>query len=239
MRKSDFRWWVILCIVLIAFNVLAFAIPFAKTTAFFVCYAFGMIAILLQICVINLAFRRGEGVLSKFYGFPIAKIGVIYLIAQLVLGFIFMAAGKIVPAWIPLIIFILMLGAAAIGLVAADAARDEVVRQDAKIETRTSVIRDLQTKCNALVSINHVAEVSAALKDLADDLRYSDPVSNDALADIETQLSECVDSLKAAVEKQNPAEISALCKRAQQILRQRNELCKMTKKASQQTELNT
>lgn len=230
MKKSNLRWWFALCILLIVYNVLAFAIPFAKTSVFFVCYAFSMAAILMQIYVITLAFRRGDGILSKFYGFPIAKIGVIYLAAQLILGFIFMAVGRIVPVWIPLAIFVLMLGTAALGMIAADAARDEVVLQDEKVEKRTSVIRTLYSRCNALVSINNVPEVSVSLKRLADNLHYSDPVSSDSLSEIETQLSECVDLLKTAVEKKNSLEITALCDSAERILHQRNELCKIAKK---------
>lgn len=230
MKKSNLRWWFALCILLIVYNVLAFAIPFAKTSVFFVCYAFSMAAILMQIYVITLAFRRGDGILSKVYGFPIAKIGVIYLAAQLILGFIFMAVGRIVPVWIPLAIFVLMLGTAALGMIAADAARDEVALQDEKVEKRTSVIRTLYSRCNALVSINNVPEVSVSLKRLADNLHYSDPVSSDSLSEIETQLSECVDLLKTAVEKKNSLEITALCDSAERILHQRNELCKIAKK---------
>lgn len=79
MKKNDVRWWVVLGVVLVVYNVLAFALPFPKTGSFVVSYLFSMVAILAQIYVIRTAFYRGEGVKSKFYGFPIATLGVIYL----------------------------------------------------------------------------------------------------------------------------------------------------------------
>ena len=86
MKKNAIRWWVVLGVVLVVYNVLAFALPFPKTAVFAVSYLFTMIAILAQIYVIRTAFYRGEGVKSKFYGFPIAKLGVIYLAVQLLAG---------------------------------------------------------------------------------------------------------------------------------------------------------
>lgn len=97
MKKNDVRWWVVLGVVLVVYNVLAFALPFPKTGSFVVSYLFSMVAILAQIYVIRTAFYRGEGVKSKFYGFPIATLGVIYLGIQLIAGLVFMALGLIVP----------------------------------------------------------------------------------------------------------------------------------------------
>ena len=137
MKKNAIRWWVVLGVVLVVYNVLAFALPFPKTAVFAVSYLFTTIAILAQIYVIRTAFYRGEGVKSKFYGFPIAKLGVIYLAVQLIAGLVFMALGLIVPVWLPLALYVVLLGVAAAGFVAADAARDEVVRQEVKLENKT------------------------------------------------------------------------------------------------------
>ena len=104
MKKNTIRWWVLLGVVLVVYNVLAFALPFPKTAVFAVSYLFSMIAILAQIYVIRTAFYRGEGVKSKFYGFPIAKVGVIYLAIQLIGGLVFMALGLAVPVWLPLVL---------------------------------------------------------------------------------------------------------------------------------------
>ena len=229
MKKNTIRWWVLLGVVLVVYNVLAFALPFPKTAVFAVSYLFTMIAILAQIYVIRTAFYRGEGVKSKFYGFPIAKVGVIYLAIQLIGGLVFMALGLIVPVWLPLALYVVLLGVAAAGFVAADAARDEVVRQEVKLEKDVSRMREFQAKGRALVALNKVSEAARPLEKLAEDLRFSDPVSSEALTEIEDQLAECLAQLQEAVSAQKTEQILSVCQEAEHILAERNQLCKLNK----------
>ena len=229
MKKNAIRWWVVLGVVLVVYNVLAFALPFPKTAVFAVSYLFTMIAILAQIYVIRTAFYRGEGVKSKFYGFPIAKLGVIYLAVQLIAGLVFMALGLIVPVWLPLALYVVLLGIAAAGFVAADAARDEVVRQEVKLEKDVSRMREFQAKGRALVALNQVSEAARPLEKLAEDLRFSDPVSSEALTEIEDQLAECLAQLQEAVSAQKTEQILSVCQEAERILAERNQLCKLNK----------
>lgn len=229
MKKNAIRWWVVLGVVLVVYNVLAFALPFPKTAVFAVSYLFTTIAILAQIYVIRTAFYRGEGVKSKFYGFPIAKLGVIYLAVQLIAGLVFMALGLIVPVWLPLALYVVLLGVAAAGFVAADAARDEVVRQEVKLEKDVSRMREFQAKGRALVALNKVPEAARPLEKLAEDLRFSDPVSSEALTEIEDQLAECLAQLQEAVSAQKTEQILSVCQEAERILAERNQLCKLSK----------
>ena len=229
MNKNAIRWWVVLGVVLVVYNVLAFALPFPKTAVFAVSYLFTMIAILAQIYVIRTAFYRGEGVKSKFYGFPIAKLGVIYLAVQLIAGLVFMALGLIVPVWLPLALYVVLLGIAAAGFVAADAARDEVVQQEVKLEKNVSRMREFQAKGRALVALNQVPEAARPLEKLAEDLRFSDPVSSEALTEIEDQLAECLAQLQEAVSAQKTEQILSVCQEAEHILAEPNQLCKLSK----------
>lgn len=229
MKKNAIRWWVVLGVVLVVYNVLAFALPFPKTAVFAVSYLFTTIAILAQIYVIRTAFYRGEGVKSKFYGFPIAKLGVIYLAVQLIAGLVFMALGLIVPVWLPLALYVVLLGIAAAGFVAADAVRDEVVRQEVKLEKDVSRMREFQAKGRALVTLNKVPEAARPLEKLAENLRFSDPVSSEALTEIEDQLAECLAQLQEAVSAQKTEQILSVCQEAERILAERNQLCKLSK----------
>ena len=70
MKKNVTRWWIVLGIVVVVYNVLAFALPFPKTAAFAVSYLFSMVAILAQIYVIRAAFCQSEGSRASFTAFP-------------------------------------------------------------------------------------------------------------------------------------------------------------------------
>lgn len=234
MKKNSVRWWVVLAVVLVVYNVIAFAVPFPKNAVFFVSWAFTLIAIAAQIYVVRSAFYRGEGAKSKFYGFPIAKIGAVYLAVQMALSLVFMALGLAVslPVWVPLVLYVVLLGAAAVGLISTEATRDEIARQDTKLKKDVSCMRTLQSKAMAMVPLAKDASVRAALEKFAEDIRFSDPVSSAALEAAESDLSTCVDDLQQAVLDNDQEAALSLEKRAEMLLAERNRLCKLEKRTA-------
>ena len=180
----------------------------------------------------RVAFGREEGAKSKFYGWPIARIGAMYLIAQLVLGLVFMALGTIIPLWVPFLLYVVLTGAAAAGLVAADAVRDEVQQQDIKLKKNVACMRALQSKAATMAQLAQDAQIRRALEQFSEDLRFSDPVSDAALADIEADLTACVDELHQAVIEGDSANTMELVRKAGIILVERNRQCRLGKSAA-------
>ena len=234
MKKNSARWWVIWAVVLAVYNVIVFAVPFPKNAVFFVSWVFSLIAIAAQVYVIRTAFYKGESTTSKFYGFPIAKLGVLYLIVQLALGLMFMALGfaLTIPLLVPLVLYIVLLGAAAVGLISTEATRDEIVQQDKKLKKDVSCMRTLQSKVMAMVPLAKDASVRIALEKFAEDIRFSDPVSSAELEAAESDLSTCVDDLQQAVLDNDQEAALSLEKRAEMLLAERNRLCELEKRAA-------
>ena len=228
MTKNRIRFYIAVAIIFVVLTVIAFALPLAKTATFWISYFFAVIALAVQIYAYPKAFE-GESVKSKFYGFPIARITTIYLIAQLALSLIFMLTGKWVPVWIPLILFVAMLGAAAVGFIAAEGMRDEVERQDVVHKANVGTMRALQSKAVFIVSQCDDTEIKKALNDFAEALRFSDPVSSDALADIEENLTGLVEELGNAVMDKDYSAAKQLCAKASSLLADRNRMCKLNK----------
>lgn len=228
MTKNKTRFYIVLAILFAVFTVIAIALPLAKAATFWISYIFAVIALAVQIYAFPKAFA-GESVKSKFYGFPIARVTTIYLVAQLVLSLIFMIAGKWVPVWIPVILFALMLGAAAIGFVAAEGIRDEVERQDVVHKTNVGTMRALQSKAVFIAGQCEDAETKKALDAFAEALRFSDPVSSDALKDIEENLTGLVEELGNAVLDKDYSATRTLCAKASSLLADRNRMCKLNK----------
>ena len=218
-------------IALVLFLVLTLAIPFPKTAAYWIAFVFGLIAIAAQAYVMKTAFNKGEPVKSKFYGYPIARIGVIYLAVQLAVSFLLMALGFAfkVPVWAALVVCVLILGVSAIGFIAADIMRDEVERQDAQLKTDVKAMRALQSKTASIAGLCADEETEKALTDLAEKFRYSDPVSSEETAALETDLTAAVDELQAAVVDGDNAAAKQLCVKIEAALAERNRLCKLNK----------
>lgn len=228
MSKNKVRFYIVLAVLLAVITVIAFVLPFQKTGIFWLSYAFAGIAIALQIYVYPKAFE-GPSVKSKFYGFPLARVSTVYLIAQLVLSLVFMIAGKWIPTWIPVILFVLLLGATVIGFIAAEGVRDEVERQDVVHKANVSTMRTLQSKAVFVASQCEDAEAKKALDALAEALRFSDPVSSDALADIEENLTGLVEELGNAVMDKDYSAAKSLCAKTTSLLADRNRICKLNK----------
>jgi hypothetical protein len=122
-------------------------------------------------------------------------------------------------------VYAIGMGAAVIGLVAADAVVEEIQTQDVKLKKDVSLMRSLQSKISQIASQTD----NAAIKALAEEFRYSDPVSNDAIADAEADLAAAVDQLQAAFVDGDNEAMAQLCRKTTALLAERNRLCKLNK----------
>ena len=225
MKKDTIRWVVGLGVLLVLYILVAFLIPFVHTATFWVSFVFTLIAFAVVAASMYIAFVKNPDAKSRFYGFPIAKIGAIYGLVQLVAGFIFMALAAYAPVWAAVLVYAIALGAAVIGLISADAVVSEIHVQDAKLKKDVSLMRSLQSKVNQMAAQSENADVKA----LANEFRYSDPVSSDAIADAEADLAAAVDELQSAYVDGDSEAVAKLCRKASALLAERNRLCKLNK----------
>lgn len=230
MTKNEKRTCGVLAILFVVFVVITLAVPFVKGGIFWLSFAFGIIAIAVQLYVLKSAFGKDESPRSKFFGFPIARIGFAYMVAQLALSLIFMGIGFICPVWIPVVIYVVLLGGASIGFIAADVTRDEIERQDVVLKAETECMQSLRSIVYPLSGQVTDKDCSKLLQNLAEEFKYSDPVSSDAIKDIEQELSVLVDELQEAVVDADEEAINVLCKKIKISLTERNRLCKLNKK---------
>ena len=229
MKKDTIRGIAALGILLILYILIAFLIPFVKTAVFWVSFLFTLIAFGVVAVSLYMAFVKNPDAKSKFYGFPIAKIGVMYGGTQLLAGLIFMALGLWIPVWAAVLVYALLLGAAVIGLISAEAVAEQIHVQDSKLKKDVALMRTLQSKLNQMAAQCDDPDAASAVKKFAEELRYSDPVSSDALADIERDLTAAVEELQSAIVDGDSAATKQLCRKASGILAERNRLCKLNK----------
>ena len=225
MKKDTLRLGIITIVVLIAYNFAVFMIPCLKTGTFWVSWGFSLLSFGVAGYAIHAGLIKNSDAKSRFYGFPIARIGFIYLVVQVALGGVFMALGHILPWWSATVLFAILLALAAIGLVSAEAVVAQIQQQDSKLKTSVSLMRGLQSKLGQMC----VQCDEPALKALAEEFRYSDPVSSEAIAEAEAALCAAVDALQAAVVEGNAQQIQAVCRQAGAQLAERNRLCKLNK----------
>ena len=229
MKKDTMRGIAGLGVLLILYILIAFLIPFAKTATYWVSFVFTLIAFCVVAASIYIAFVKNPDAKSRFYGFPIARIGVIYGVVQLVAGLLLMALGRWVPVWLAALVYAIGLGAAVLGLISADAVAEQIHAQDAKLKKDVAAMRAIQSKLSVLPGQCEDPVTAKCLTQLAEEIRFSDPVSSEATQETEADLNALTDELQKAVLENDTAAAQNLCKRCQAVLMERNRLCKLEK----------
>ncbi len=229
MKKQLLRSLVITALLLVVYNLLVFVIPFERETNFWITYGFTLACFAEVYASVYVASIHPRNAKSRYYGFPIMRIGFMYAGVQLVLSVIFMALGEWLPWELVLLVQAVALVAAALGLIATDAIADNIQEQDDKLKKNVALMRSVQTKIHQMVVFCEDPEAAAAVKALADEFRYSDPVSSPATAEADANLVALVDALQQAVADGDVAGMKDLSRKTSAALADRNRICKLNK----------
>ena len=228
MKKNASRGIIIFAILLVVFSAIAFVIPFPKNGVFWIAYLCGVFAILFQIYIFKSSFGK-EDARSRFYGFPIARLGIYYLVIQMIASIAEIALAKVLPAWVVIIINLLILAFALIGCITTETMRDEIARQDAKLKKDVTNMRELQSISAALIDQCSDDGLKKELKKLADEFRYSDPITSDKTRALEADLHSRIGDLQQAITDGDVEGAKALCSKLSSCLRERNRICSVNK----------
>ena len=222
MKKNSLRGYLILGILFVLISILAFVIPTEKTATFWIAYAFTAAAFAAQIGIWKAAFGKEDSLKSKFLGFPVIHIGIVYIAVQTVAFLVFKFAPNL-PAWAAIVVCALIAGLSALCMIAADTGSTEIRRVEAKVRKKVFYIKSLQVDVELLAEEESDAETKKALQQLAEKIRFSDPMSDEQLADLEEKIANKVEALKTAPSK------TQLISELNSLLTERNKKCKILK----------
>jgi len=200
MKKNSTKGYVILGILFALVSIIAFAVPTAKTATFWIAYVFTAAAFAAQIGIWKTALGKAGTLKSKFLGFPVVHIGIVYAVIQIIAFAVFMFVPTL-PAWSANVVCSVIAGISAVCMISADAGRDEIERVEAKVQKKVFYIRELQADIELLADNESDAAEKTALTKLAEKIRFSDPMSNEQLADLENKISIKVAELKTVANK--------------------------------------
>lgn len=222
MKKNSTKGYVILGILFALISVIAFTIPTTKTATFWIAYAFTVVAFAVQIVIWKIALGKEETLKSKFLGFPIIHISIVYLILQIIAFAVFMFL-PMLASWSAVVTCSIIVGVSAVCMIVTDAGSEEIKRVEVKVQKKVFYIRELQADIELVSAGEKDDEIKTALMQLAEKIRFSDPMSNEQLADLENMISVKATELKTAA---NKAEIIT---ELNSLLDERNKKCKILK----------
>lgn len=222
MKKNSTKGYVILGILFALVSIIAFVVPTVKTTTYWIAYVFTAAAFAAQIGIWKTALGKEETLKSKFLGFPIVHIGIVYAVIQVIAFALFMFVPTL-PAWSAIVVCSIIAGVSAVCMISADAGRNEIEQVEAKVQKKVFFIRELQADIEVLTDNESDATVKTALAQLAEKIRFSDPMSSEQLADLENKISSKVAELKTT---SNKLEIIT---ELNSLFDERNKKCKILK----------
>lgn len=221
MKKNSTKGYVILGILFTLVSIIAFAVPTLKTATFWIAYVFTAAAFAAQIIIWRTALGK-EALKSKFLGFPIVHIGIVYAIIQVIAFAVFLFVPTL-PTWSAIVVCPIIAGLSAVCMISADAGRNEIELVEAKVQNKVFYVREMQADIELLADNESDAAVKTALTHLAEKIRFSDPMSNEQLADLENKIS-----IKAAELKTASSKLEIITE-LNSLLDERNKKCKILK----------
>ena len=236
--KRAFKFYLIAwAILFVIFNVVVIALPKETTIAGVTYVKLGGLSwitlILFELCFVGhlvctwIALKRNK-LSGMFYRLPLIRLSYACIIVTTVIGCVMMAVPNL-PDWIPLIVVLIIMALYAIAVLKAAAAAEIVEEIDEKVRTDTAFIRNLTAEANTLVTRAKSEPVKAACKKVYEAVRYSDPMTSEALADVESRIRAEFDAFTDAVLSDNADAVNASADTLLSLIAERNQICKAGK----------
>lgn len=232
MKKRFTFYAVIWAVLLVLFNVIAFVAPgwegYEKYTGgFWIGYVVITLMLLGQLACAYFALKE-ENNQKLFYKIPLITTSYAGLIVSFVFGGLCMLISPM-PYWVGAIVCAIMLAICVLAVVKAAAAADEVERIDKKIKVQTFFIKSLTVDADSLLARAKTDEIRAECKKVYEAVRYSDPMSDEALASCESQITVAFAKLTEAVGADDAEAVKAAANEIVILLNDRNKKCKQLK----------
>lgn len=221
----------IIGILAIVYSIIYWVVPVPVSAAKVWAYIFTLASV--GVCVYSyfLAFVKSTDAKSAIYGFPISRIGFVYVMAQMAVSLLILIISKFIDikSWVCVVICVLMLGAAIIGVIITDNSRDYIQDLDVKKTDNTKAMKYFNADVASIIEKCSDAEVKKLLNKLAEECKYSDPVSNAETEVLEEAINDKIATLSMEIGTMDSATAMAKVNEIRDALRDRNRRCKLSK----------
>lgn len=232
MKKTFRNYLGIWAVLLALFNVIAFAsVGWSGQEKYTVSFWTGYICITLmfagQLFCAWKVFQE-ENLQKSFYKLPLLRISYHGLIWSFVLGGASMLISPL-PYWVGAILCAIVLVVTVIAVLKSSTVADLAENVDKKIKMQTGFIRLLTVDAENLLSCAKTESAKSSCKKVYEAIRYSDPMSSDALSSVEEKISAQMEVLTVAVAVGDETNIATAARKVVELIDKRNQKCKVLK----------
>lgn len=231
-KSKTILFGLIYAIIFIAYNAVLFAVAgfTLHGPSFWISYVF-MLAAFLIIPITAILFKdKGMQPRDWMFGFPILKHATIYIIVEFIVSVIFMLLDLIDCIWfIPFSFQLIILAFYLVMAISCYIAKETMKDVRVKVKESTTFIKLLQADVEMVAERANDEETKKLFKELGEKVRFSDPMSNPALFELEKQISFYVSQANTAVTVNDKDAAMRYYNLANQSLLERNKKCKALK----------
>lgn len=226
--KKNFKFYAVSWALLFAiFNVLVFAVGFKNNASFWTAYITSVIAMLLQLVCAKISFKP-EKLDRLFLNIPVISITFTGMVASMIIGAVCMVIPS-VPVVAIIVIEYLILAFTGISVLKANAAAEIVNEVGEKVKEKTQFIKLTTVDAQNLMNSAKSESIKSACKKVYEALRYSDPMSSEALAREEAEIADKMAELSSAVTSDNDDSAESISNEITALVKAKNNKCKMLK----------
>lgn len=236
----------------ILFNVIVFLVFGVELNGacHWISYVFALIAFGAVIGETVIAFHKGDP-RDNFMRFPIFAHSIAYIVLQVIVSIAFMIyddyllleryqlgiAGAntlprshLIAGAVAFLVQFVILSVHLVIIITAFSAKNTIQSIDNKVQDKTNYIKLLRVDAQMLAERCPDPEAKAVFTKFAEAVRYSDPMSNEVLFELERQINDWVYKAQGFLEEGNYAAAISCCNTASNLLTERNYKTKVLKK---------
>ena len=214
------------------FNVITFAVPITVnvnkfTPSFWIGYAFITLIFIAQL-VCSIVFFKQDSKEKRFLNIPVISLSYTALLVSIIVGAVAMVV-PLIPYWVGIILDVLIVAFYAIAIISSKAAADTIENIDKKVKAQTFFIKSLAVDAESLLNQSKSDETKAIAKKVYEAIRYSDPMSNEALSPVEAQITIKFNEFSNAVIEDNKSLAEPIGNELIILVNDRNKKCRLSK----------
>lgn len=232
--KKNFKFYIIIWAILLAiYNLMVFLVKpvipgyvINYDVRFWISWSVIIVTYIGQLFCSKVAFDSKNNE-KLFLNIPLITQSYTALVVATIAGTVLMLIPDC-PAWIAAIVCVAVLGLSVISVIKAKVAADIVSEIDDKVKAQTSFIKTLTIDAESLMSRAQNEAAKTATKKVYEAVRYSDPMSNDGLSGIESEISIKFNQFAGAVAA-NSDDVSSIADEIIVLIIDRNKRCRLLK----------
>ncbi len=232
MNKYFKNYLIVWILLLALFNLIAFIVPENAqvekyTPSFWVGYVFISLCFVGQLtCACKIL--KEENLSKVFYNIPTLIVSFAGLLVSFVVGGLCMLISPL-PYWVGMIVCSIVLTVNVAAALTTSGVADTVSTIDSKIKTNTFFIKSLTVDAETLMARAQNEDIKAECRKVCEAVRFSDPMSSNALAAAESRITLKFAELSDAVIANDFAVVKTAAREVIILVEDRNKKCKLLK----------